>query len=253
MPSRQVDSLRVATLNVWGRFADWPSRQQVLRDEWRAVDADVLLLQEVCRDEWGDQAAQIADCLDYSVVVATDGHQIPGGSEGLAVLSRLHVDGAVGEELPPSDPPRRALMTTLQWRGARLTLVCGHTVAVPDDIRSRQVDALLSRPEDPLIIGADLNAPPTELDGALARNRLADALGTETTPTWPVCDVTFGDAWTSQFGRAPHFSLTPRRLDYLLTRGLDIIGSGVHVLGSRDRGFASDHAVVWADITLQRP
>jgi endonuclease/exonuclease/phosphatase family metal-dependent hydrolase len=242
--------LRVATLNVWGRFADWPTRLEVLGERSHEISADVLMLQEVCRDDWGDQATQIADWLGYPIVAATQGHEIPGGAEGVAILSRTTLEDVTVEDLPASLPRRRALMATLPRSGHTLRLVCGHTVAVPEHVRTLQARALLAHTEAPLVIGADLNAPPDELDGALKRARLGDALAGDPTPTWPVCDVTFGDAWTSQFGRAPHFSLTPRRLDYLLGRGIRVHDAGVQTLGSPGRGFASDHAAVWADITI---
>ncbi len=49
---------------------------------------------------------------------------------------------------------------------------------------------------------------------------------------------------------SPHFALDPRRLDYVLTRGLRVASADVEVLGDADEGYASDHGVVWADIDL---
>jgi endonuclease/exonuclease/phosphatase family metal-dependent hydrolase len=248
-PVRDV-VIRVATLNVWGRFARWPLRRQILVRRWAAVEADLLLLQEVCADADGDQAEEIATSLRYPHVVWTEGHQVLGGSEGLAILSRLPLADVRVDELPLSEPPRRMLSASLDGLGRSVRVVCAHTVAVPEDARLRQVAAVLACPDDPVIIGGDLNGPPGEILPLTASAGLADGLAGAVTPTWPVCDVTFGDSWASEFGRAPHFSLDPRRLDYLLTRGLRVLRAGVDVLGDDEKGYASDHAVVWGDVEL---
>src|SRR5260221_9313027 len=41
--------LRVATLNIWNRSGPWPERLALIRSELRALDPDVLGLQEVLR------------------------------------------------------------------------------------------------------------------------------------------------------------------------------------------------------------
>lgn len=250
MTTRPDEVLRVATLNAWGRFAAWPARLQVMRSRWVAVDADVLLLQEVCADQDGDQAREVAAYLGYPDVVWTEGHQVLGGSEGLAILSRLPVADVRVDDLPASEPPRRMLSADLTKSGSTVRVVCAHTVAVPEDARLRQVAAVLACADERVIIGGDLNAPPEEILPLASAAQLDDCLDGDATPTWPVSEAAFGDSWTAEFGRAPHFSLHPRRLDYVLTRALRVAAAGVDVLGDAEGGYASDHAVVWADIVL---
>jgi endonuclease/exonuclease/phosphatase family metal-dependent hydrolase len=214
------------------------------------VDADVLLLQEVCTDGYGDQAEEVAFRLGYPHVRWTEGHQILGGSEGVAILTRVALTDVRVDELPSSEPPRRMLSASLDTDGSRLRLVCAHTVAVPESARLRQVAALLECADDPLVMGGDLNGTPDEILPLAGRAGLLDALARTAAPTWPVCELRFGDSWVSQFGRAPHFSLEARRLDYLLMRGVDVVRGGVEVLGNPEDGYASDHAAVWADVAL---
>ncbi|MGH2972022.1 MAG: endonuclease/exonuclease/phosphatase family protein [Gaiellaceae bacterium] len=55
LPAKQ-GALRVATLNLWGWFADWPQRRRLLSEQLPSLEIDVYLLQEVvCGHERGDQ------------------------------------------------------------------------------------------------------------------------------------------------------------------------------------------------------
>ena len=92
-------------------------------------------------------------------------------------------------------------------------------------------------------------AGPAGLDEALAllaEAGLHDALDGDPVATWPMNEITFGDAWRSVLGHTPQFSLERRRLDYLLSRGLEVQAAGVDELQCDGGPHASDHALVWA-------
>lgn len=237
--------MRVATLNLWGRFADWPARRDVLVAHWPDPPPDVVMLQEVVCDEHGDQAEELAEALGYDRVEQIEGHRHAGGREGLAMLARVPLEDVRAIDLPASQPDRRLLAATVDL-GRPVHLLCAHTVAVPDDVRMRQILAILHRQEEPVVIGADLNEVPAVIKPLLGD--LTDCLDGDPSPTWPMCPRTFGAAWEALQGRAPHFSLEPRRLDYLLARSLEVVDSGVHPLGDGNGQFASDHALVWASV-----
>lgn len=236
--------LTVGTLNIWGRWADWSRRLQTLSRTYPSPGPDVLMLQEVRHDASGDQAEEIARALGYPHCVTVEGHRRDDGAEGLAMLSRFALDAAHAEPLPASDPARRVLVAHVPLGGAVVALVCGHTVAVPEPARRSQIDALLGRRDERVILGADLNDTPDALAGSIAAAGLRDALREDLTPTWPMCRVTFGKAWESQLLRAPDFSLAPRRLDYLLSRGVVALSAQVDQLHDGEQ-YASDHALVW--------
>jgi endonuclease/exonuclease/phosphatase family metal-dependent hydrolase len=244
--------LTVGTLNVWGRWADWPARLEALRAAWPDPGPDVLMLQEVVRDESGDQAEEVAGALGYPGCWSVEGHRQGPAREGVAVLSRRPLRDARSEPLPDSEPSRGVLVAGLDVEGAAVTIVCGHTVASPEPVRLAQVHALLARSESPLILGADLNETPSTVAPLLDAVGLTDALGADPVPTWPMCQVTFGEAWRSQLGRAPHFSLERRRLDYLLARGLEVLTAAVHDLRTPEGVHASDHALVVAELAATR-
>ena len=250
MSSSSRSELVVGTLNLWGRWADWPARLEALRRCYPEPGPDVLLLQEVRHDAAGHQAEEVALALGYTESITVDGHRADDGSEGLAMLSRVPLVGTHAETLPTSDPPRRVLVAGVECTGGPVTLVCAHTVAVPESVRREQVRALLAHQGSPLIVGADLNDTPEAVAPLLRDAELDDALDGDQVVTWPMNELAFGEAWRSVIGHAPQFSLEPRRLDYLLSRGLDVAEAGVNELQPDGGPHASDHALVWARYTV---
>jgi endonuclease/exonuclease/phosphatase family metal-dependent hydrolase len=242
--------LSVGTLNLWGRWADWPARLDALRRTFPRPGPDVLLLQEVRHDAAGHQAEEVAHALGYGESVTVEGHRADDGSEGLAMLARVPLVGAHAETLPLSDPSRRVLVAGVDCAPGPVTIVCGHTVAVPEDVRREQVRALLARGGSPLVLGADLNDTPEAVAPLLRAAGLDDALDGDTVATWPMNELTFGEAWRTVLGHAPQFSLERRRLDYLLSRGLRVRAAGVEELQPDGGPHASDHALVWARYTV---
>ena len=94
------------------------------------------------------------------------------------------------------------------------------------------------------------------LEGRAIRERTdkeiwTDALDGDPVATWPMNEQTFGTAWRSVLGHAPQFSLERRRLDYLLSRGLEVLEAGVDELQADGGPHASDHALVWARYGLR--
>ena len=182
--------------------------------------------------------------------MTVEGHRADDGSEGLAMLSRVPLVGAHAETLPISDPPRRVLVADVECSGGPVTVVCGHTVAVPEEVRREQVRALLAR------AARRSSSAPTSTTRRTRSRRcsrdagLHDALDGDQVVTWPMNELTFGEAWRSVIGHAPQFSLEPRRLDYLLSRGLDVVEAGVDELQPDGGPHASDHALVWARYTV---
>lgn len=55
----RLASMRFVTLNTWGMRGDWATRQQVFREGFRILDADVLTLQETIVGDGVDQAVEM--------------------------------------------------------------------------------------------------------------------------------------------------------------------------------------------------
>jgi endonuclease/exonuclease/phosphatase family metal-dependent hydrolase len=241
--------LRIATFNIWGRFADWPSRREILEDQLPPLDVDVYLLQEVvCGDGQGDQLVELAGILEYEwtarVIAESRPHETE--DEGVAVISRLPLHSTAVWPLPPSHPPRHRLEASLDWNGQSLRLITLHAAVSNREGRDAQIKALSELKSDRLLLGADLNAPPWVVRPRVG-DTLNDALDWDERPTWPVNSTEWAEAWKQKLGEHPDHDAEPRRLDYLLSRGLSITAAGTLPLGDGERS-ASDHRLVWADV-----
>lgn len=251
VPSKQAGSLRVATLNVWGRFADWPARRALLAEALPPLDVDVYFLQEVvCGDGRGDELRELAELLAFGwsarVIAESRPHEVE--DEGVAILSRLPLRDVAVWPLPPSHPPRHRLEATVDVRDTPVRLMTLHAAVSPDDDRDLQIGGLAALTSTPLVVGSDLNAPPSVVRPLLGAS-FGDTLGWDVSPTWPVDEEEFVRAWREKLGKSPG-DVAPRRLDYLLVRGLTVVRSASLVLGG-GRRHASDHRLVWADVALE--
>lgn len=249
---RDEPRLRVATLNLWGDFGDWSQRRRVLLDAWSAVDADVLLLQEVHRDNRRDQLADLREDLGYPYSARAVGHRSgPAGDESVALLSRLPLRHAEAIPLAPSLPTRSLLVGEVLVGGQLVRVASAHTVVRPDSVLQEQLVQAAGLAGARLVVGCDLNAAPDRVAGVLRRSALADVLGDETAPTWPCCPLEhFARTWTERTGRDVDFLIEPRRLDYVLVRGLRAVATRMLALGSPAGAVVSDHACVVADLAL---
>src|SRR5688500_7663238 len=93
-----ASTVRVATWNVWWRFGPWEQRQPAILATLRALDADIICLQET----WPEQAASLAAELSMHHEAAC-GLELDDLEFGNAVLSRWPIDAADVCPLP-ADP-----------------------------------------------------------------------------------------------------------------------------------------------------
>lgn len=235
----------MATLNLWGEFADWSMRLDVLRAQWDAIDADILLLQEVRRHATIDQLRDVQDALglDYA-------HDVRATEvEGVAIAARHPLAPVAIGALPAATPRREAAVATMTWGSITLRIICAHVTFRPIRTQRAQIDALAGMAHGPTVLAGDFNATPDAVIARLAgyRNAVADV------DTWPlITPAAFRRAWRAHVGRAPRFPLDPRQLDYIFTRDVTVLGGGPITLGPPDAP-ASDHALLWADIVPSSP
>lgn len=69
--------MRLVTLNTWGMRGNWPARLTVLQDGFRALDPDIITLQETVLTNDVDQAA---DMLGDGYHLAQQQQREPGGA-----------------------------------------------------------------------------------------------------------------------------------------------------------------------------
>lgn len=93
------ESIRVATLNVWGVRDDWPARRAVLAEGFAALQPDLLALQEtVVRDDLDQVAGMLGE--GYHVVHSA---RRESDGQGVSVASRWPVTAVREPDLALTD------------------------------------------------------------------------------------------------------------------------------------------------------
>ena len=92
--------VRIATWNLWGRYGPWEARLRSIIEDLRAVDADILALQEVWDDDARNQAREIATALSYAEPIYAANLERNGAQSGNAVFSRWPIERSEVRTLP---------------------------------------------------------------------------------------------------------------------------------------------------------
>jgi endonuclease/exonuclease/phosphatase family metal-dependent hydrolase len=268
--------MRVATWNVWGRYGPWEARQPVIEANLRAIDADVICLQEAWEDDTRSQPADLAAALGMGYVYER-AFMMNGGWSGNAVLSRWPITAHDVHELPmegggavDTDEGERRLVITTEIDGPRgsFQLYCTHLSWRIDwsGVRQAQIAKVCevvragSPRRFPAILCGDLNAEPFSDEIRMLTGHAAV----------PVPGVVFRDAWVvggdgsngsngaTIAERNPYCaaSLEPdARIDYVLVGWPKLGGCGqimqTTVAGTipNDEGlWGSDHLAVVAEL-----
>jgi endonuclease/exonuclease/phosphatase family metal-dependent hydrolase len=267
-PDRPPNTWRVATWNLWSRFGDEADvRKNAIPVVLSAVDADIVCLQEVYRDQSGiNDAHDLGTTLGLHVVPTADRSPGPGN----ALLSRWPVVEDGVEALPGGH--RHALWAALATPFGRLPVICTHLAYRFDEsaLRQRQAAALAAlaaelRSADaerspPVLLCGDLNAVPESDEMRLLTGRApVPVAGLVFNDCWPQVRDDPGHTWV---GRNPHLdeSAWPeRRLDYVL-----VSWPRARPLGNPAQAFLigdgpvegvwpSDHLGVVVDLRNKRP
>ena len=265
--------LRVATWNVWGRYGPWEERQPIIEANLRAIDADIICLQEAWEDDSRSQPAQLADALGMSHVYER-AFMMNGGWSGNAVLSRWPILRHEVDELPmegggavDTDEGERRLIMFTEIEGPRgpFQVFCTHLSWRADwsGVRQAQVGKVCevirahTPRQFPAILCGDLNAEPMS-DEIRMLTGLAAV---------PVPGVIFRDAWAVAGVGGSGATVGPRnpycaaalepdaRIDYVLVGWPKLGGAGQVLeaavagdLAGDDGLFGSDHLAVVAEL-----
>jgi len=167
----------VVTLNTWKADGDYGHRVGLICDGLKALDPDVVLLQEVFADASG--AVHTGEAVRERLRLHHVHHPARrkpwplfgvtvDSTSGLSMLTRTPVADVRRVDLPasPEDGERIAQVAAWSWEGAPVTLVNLHLTHLPDadDLRIAQLDttldAMAPSTVDAAVIGGDLNAEP---------------------------------------------------------------------------------------------
>jgi endonuclease/exonuclease/phosphatase family metal-dependent hydrolase len=265
-PAIISSTVRVASWNVWANLGDWRDRYPRIADILRRVNADVICLQEVWRDDTFDAAGSLAAQLGYNHVAAVDWFDPMRIYSGAALLSRWPISNPDSLVPPAEHPAGSGLFQAANVDGPRGRLLVANAMLAwrPDhsDIRQAQARTLgqwikgrRARGEA-LVLCGDFNAGPDSDE-----IRALTGKGATTAP-----GLVFHDAWEAvrpgeaghTWSRAnPHTraaALPDRRIDYVFSawggpNGLgEPVSAGLLGDGTEGGPIASDHSGLWADL-----
>ena len=268
-----MQRLRVLTLNIWHREAPWEQRREVIRRGIRALDPDIIGLQEVLQLKVGgdvqNQADELLRDLPYRYVYGAAQSLGPGFDFGNAIASKYPLTHHEVHPLPGRE--------TGESRSVVHARVASPVGEVPvfvthlnwklhhGSVRIRQIQSLLdfvdarapSGETYPAIMLGDFNAEP-ESDEIRFLRGFATIDGKS---------VFFADAWAYGGDGGPGFTFDrrnpyaarshepPRRIDYVFVRGPDAKWRGEPVVTRvvfdrpEDGIWASDHFGLYTELT----
>ncbi|WP_332818106.1 endonuclease/exonuclease/phosphatase family protein [Sphingopyxis sp.] len=244
--SGRASSLGLATFNIWhDAGGHWPVRFRLLAAALRAVDADVVALQEVLEDArkgLPNQADTIARELGYAQVhfVAVEPEGAPR-RYGNAILTRLPVIEVARRKLEPLSDYRTAIRVRVRTGAGPIDIVATHLAwqTEASAVRAEQLADLLAwLPDDgvPLVVMGDFNAPqgdpglqamgPPRFESALPRGAAETTLN-------------------------PARGHKPRVIDHIFVERAVFAVRDAHVIGDKpvDGEYPSDHFGVAARLT----
>jgi endonuclease/exonuclease/phosphatase family metal-dependent hydrolase len=282
-----VETLRVATLNIWNKSGPWSERLALIRNELRELAPDVVGLQEVLRlipneqnppdpTPDNDQASEIAEGLGYHVAYGVAADYSGGLKFGNALLSRHKIVDSRTFRLPGADSgeTRSLLYALLETPWGRQPAFVTHlnwklhhgVVRVKQAIYvSERIFVLAPVEADflPPILMGDFNADPSSDEiRYLKGQHVIDGRSIYFADAWDYADPP-GPGYT--YARDNAFARKNgepnRRIDYIFVRGPDkqMRGEPSNVRRAFDQPvtksdadpvWASDHYGVVCDLTI---
>ena len=266
-----TETLRVATLNLWGQRGDWAARRRVLAAGFARLNADLVAFQEAIVTNGTDQVREILGD-DYHVVHQRERE---GDGQGVSIASRYPVHGRWEVDLAAVTPrAAKSAVTTLvtqvdaPWPFGPL-LFANHfpnwQLAFERErelqavAAARSLEAASAGRQRHVIVVGDLDADPEAAS-------IRFWTGRQSLDELSVC---YRDAWASAHPGEPGGTYVPenplptdwdwpfRRIDYILARcgehgGPTLAVSSCERIFDRpaDGVWASDHFGLTAELTV---
>ena len=163
----QPASFGIVTFNLYHDKADWPKRRALIVDELRALNPDVIVLQEVLQHETlRNQAQDLAETLGYSAYFLSIDPADRARRYGNAILARHPLQARDWTPLRPLEDSRTAGWVRIDIGGRPLNVYVTHPNYQGDDagrrMRTEQLadlQAFVARTagDAPSIVAGDFN------------------------------------------------------------------------------------------------
>lgn len=215
--------MRILTYNIWNYSGNWARRRWALVEAMAGAGADVIGLQEV-RHTWNDypghnQAKWLGDQMGYHWYFRPANIFVPFPPvvEGLAFLSRRPLAALDWREVPALGRGPRRLVLHARHEGIEILNV-HYPLSEPARIQQSRVvlDIVTSFEGRPAVVLGDFNADGDQAPmSILWRGGLTDL--------WSVLPARHGagKSWPAR-----------RRIDYVLSRGVDIDTWWIETVGT---------------------
>lgn len=203
--------LRIVSYNIHsGRDLFWRKRLQHMAATLKALDPEVICLQEVHQNsKFGFQAEYLKEQLQYSMAFAPS-IRLADGHYGNAILTRLPPNRNAAIELPAKREKRSLQQVWLTWRGRDIAVWNTHC-SLNQTSRSLQLKLLASQAsmqlDTPLLILGDFNSPAVTLYPHL--RDCAIEQGKENLPTLPAFRRRIDYIFASRHWHIHHYYLEP--------------------------------------------
>lgn len=262
-----MENLRVVTLNLWGDRGRPARRLEVVAEGLRALEPDMVALQEVREGPLTAQATTLSRLLGlypaFGAVEASSG----GGPLGNAVLSRFPVVTSANLKLPGTGEDQRgALQVSVETPCGQVRLTSCHLSWEPEaaPVREAQVLALEELTRAPssvhVLLAGDFNASPqSRAVRFLCGLDSIDGRGTFFRDAWARRHPSDeGFTWSAGNPNAVRWIEQNRRIDYIFVRGAPTVRGERTVEEARivfdqpaaDGTWPSDHFGVLAVVRL---
>jgi endonuclease/exonuclease/phosphatase family metal-dependent hydrolase len=265
-----TETLRVATLNLWGQRGDWAARRRVLAAGFARLNADLVAFQDAIVINGTDQVREILGG-DYHVVHQRERE---GDGQGVSIASRYPVHGRWEVDLAVTPRASDSAVTTLVIQvdapppfGPVLFANHFPSWQLPLErerelqavAAARSLEAAIAGRHRHVVIAGDLDADPEAAS-------MRFWTGRQSLDGFSVC---YRDAWASAHPGEPGGTYVPdnplladwdwpfRRIDYILARCGEHGGPTLAVSSCErifdkpaDGVWASDHFGLTADLTV---
>ena len=267
-----MQRLRVLTLNIWHREEPWEARRELIRRGIRALDPDIIALQEVLQlrvdGVMMNQADELFEELPYRYVFGAAQVIASGFELGNVIASKhpLHGHDVVALPGKESGETRSVVHTRVSTPFGVVPVFATHLnwKLHHGALRIRQIERLVDLIElgasdetYPAILMGDFNAEP-ESDEIRFLRGFASLHGRSTylADAWSYGgDGSAGHTFDRRNPYAARSHEPPRRIDYIFVRGPDVKWRGeplaTRVVFDQPEGgvWASDHFGLYSELS----